>query len=56
LLQGFVTVAIEGGWSAHFRPMEQTASMLKTKEHPVSRLLAIKRLLKAHPIVIDDIM
>ena len=56
LAAGLCHQAIEGGYRAYFRPMEQIMFMLKTKEQSRSAMVDYKRLLKAHLIVIDDIM
>ena len=56
LAAGLCHQAIEGGFRAYFRPMEQIMTMLKTKEQSRSAMVDYKRLLKAHLIVIDDIM
>jgi len=56
LAAGLCHHAIEGGYRAYFRPMEQIMNMLKTKDQSRSAMVDYRRLLKAHLIVIDDIM
>lgn len=48
--------ALEKGYKAYFRTMEQIIEMLKMKEMTRSAQTEYKRLLKAHLVVIDDIM
>ena len=56
LAAGLCHHAIASGYRAYFRPMEQIMSMLKTKDLSRSAMVDYRRLLKAHLIVIDDIM
>src|SRR3954451_25139154 len=56
LAAGLCHHAIAGGYRAYFRPMEQIMSMLRTKDVSRSAMVDYRRLLKAHLIVIDDIM
>jgi len=56
LAAGLCHHAIESGYRAYFRPMEQIMSMLKAKDMSRSAMVDYKRLLKAQLIVIDDIM
>ena len=56
LAAGLCHQAIEQGYRAYFRPMEQIMSMLKTKDVSKSAMVDHRRLLRAHFIVIDDIM
>ncbi|HCN84983.1 MAG TPA: ATP-binding protein [Sphingobacteriaceae bacterium] len=56
LAAGLCHHAIESGYRAYFRPMEQIMSMLKNKDQLKSAMVDYRRLLKAQLIVIDDIM
>lgn len=56
LAAGLCHHAIAGGYRAYFRPMEQIMSTLKNKDILRSAMVDYRRLLKAHLIVIDDIM
>ncbi|MEK9145291.1 MAG: ATP-binding protein, partial [Elusimicrobiota bacterium] len=48
--------ALENGYRAYFRTMEQIMATLKTKDISRSGIADYKKLYKAHLIVIDDIM
>lgn len=48
--------ALRNGYRAYFRTMEQIMEMLKLKDITRSAGVEYKRLLKAHLVVIDDIM
>ena len=48
--------AITKGYKAYFRTMEQISNILKMKEYTRTAMGDYKRLIKAHLIVIDDIM
>jgi len=48
--------ALKSGYRAYFRTMEQIMEMLKLKDITRSAGVEYKRLLKAHLLVIDDIM
>jgi DNA replication protein DnaC len=56
LSAGLCHQAIENGYRAYFRPMDQIMTTLKTKEISRAAMHDYKRLSKAHLIVIDDIM
>ncbi len=56
LAAGLCHHAIDGGYRAYFRPMEQIMTLLKNKDISRSATVDYRRLLKAHLIVIDDIM
>lgn len=56
LAAGLCSDAIDKGYKAYFRTMEQILDMLKMKEFTRSSLLEYKRLNKAQLLVIDDIM
>src|SRR4030042_4369787 len=53
---GLCSDALKNGYKAYFRTMEQIIEMLKLKDITRSAGVEYKRLLKAHLIVIDDIM
>lgn len=53
---GLCSDALKKGYKAYFRTMEQTMEMLKLKDITRSAGLEYKKLLKAHLLVIDDIM
>jgi len=53
---GLCNDALKKGYRAYFRTMEQIIEMLKMKEITRSAATEHKRLLKAHMLVIDDIM
>lgn len=48
--------AIKAGYKAYFRSMEDIVNILKTKDFVKSRMIEYNKLLKAHLIVIDNIM
>jgi DNA replication protein DnaC len=56
LAAGLCHHAIEEGYRAYFRPMEQIMAMLRAKEMSKSAMVDYTRLLKAQLLVIDDIM
>jgi len=56
LAGGLCADAIEKGYKAYFRTMEELVNMLKLKEVTRSALTDYKRLTKADLIIIDDIM
>jgi len=53
---GLCNDALQKGYRAYFRTIEQIVEMLKLKEITRSARAEYKRLLKAHLLVIDDIM
>lgn len=53
---GLCNDALRKGYKAYFRTMEQIIEMLKMKDITRSAGVDYKRLLKAHLLVIDDIM
>ena len=53
---GLCLDALEKGYKAYFRTMEQIVEMIKMKDITRSALTEYRKLLKAHLIVIDDIM
>jgi len=53
---GLCSDALKKGYKAYFRTMEQIMEMLKLKDITRSAGAEYKRLLKAHLLVIDDIM
>ena len=53
---GLCSDALKLGYKAYFRTMEQIIEMLKMKDITRSAGVEYKRLLKAHMLVIDDIM
>jgi DNA replication protein DnaC len=53
---GLCNDALKNGYRAYFRTMEQIIEMLKLKDITRSAGAEYKRLLKAHLLVIDDIM
>jgi len=53
---GLCSEALKKGYKAFFRTMEQIIEMLKMKDITRSAGVEYKRLLKAHLLVIDDIM
>lgn len=53
---GLCNDALKKGYKAYFRTMEQIIEMLKLKDITRSASVQYKRLLKAHLLVIDDIM
>lgn len=56
LAAGLCHHALENGYRAYFRTMEQIMATLKTKDLSRAGLADYKKLCKAHLIVIDDIM
>jgi len=56
LAGGLCADAIEKGYKAYFRTMEELVNMLKLKEVTRSALIDYKRLTKADLLIIDDIM
>lgn len=56
LSAGLCSDALKKGYRAYFRTMEQIMEMLKLKDITRSAGVEYKRLLKAHLLVIDDIM
>ncbi len=56
LAGGLCADAIEKGYKAYFRTMEELVNILKLKEVTRSTLTDYKRLTKADLIIIDDIM
>jgi len=56
LAAGLCADAIEKGYKAYFRTMEDIVNMLKMKDMTQSATAEYKRLVKADLIVIDDIM
>lgn len=56
LSAGLCQHAIQNGYRAYFRPMDELMSMLRTKDVSKSAMVDYRRLCKAHLIVIDDIM
>src|SRR6056297_404173 len=48
--------AVQAGYKAYFRTMEELVGILKMKEYTRSAVADYKRLVKANLIVIDDIM
>jgi len=56
LAAGLCNDALKKGYKAYFRTMEQIMEMLKLKDITRSAGAEYKRLLKAHLLVIDDIM
>lgn len=53
---GLCADAVEKGYSAYFRTMEELTNMLKMKDFTKTAMTEYKRLTKANLIVIDDIM
>jgi len=56
LAAGLCHHAIQSGYKAYFRPMEQIMTMLRIKDVSKSALIDHRRLVKANLLVIDDIM
>lgn len=56
LAAGLCADALEKGYGAYFRTMEELVSMLKMKDFTRTAMAEHKRLSKANLIVIDDIM
>ena len=53
---GLCLDALEKGYKAYFRTIEQIVEMIKMKDITRSALTEYRKLLKAHLVVIDDIM
>ena len=53
---GLCLDALKKGYKAYFRTMEQIVEMIKMKDITRSALTEYRKLLKAHLVVIDDIM
>ena len=53
---GLCADAVEKGYKAYFRTMEELLTMLKMKDFTKTAMAEYKRLLQANLIVIDDIM
>lgn len=56
IASGLCYDAVQSGYKAYFRTMEDLVNMFKMKEYTRSALADYKRLIKANLIVIDDIM
>ncbi len=56
IASGLCKDALRNGYKAYFRTMEQIIEMLKLKDITRSAGVEYKRMLKAHLVVIDDIM
>lgn len=56
LAAGLCADALEKGYGAYFRTMEELVSMLKMKDFTRTAMAEYKRLSKANLIIIDDIM
>lgn len=56
LAAGLCADAVEKGYKAYFRTMEELINMLKMREFTKTAIAEYRRLLKANLIVIDDIM
>lgn len=56
LAAGLIHDAVNAGYRAYFKTMEEVISMLRLKEMTSSAMNTYNRLLKAHLIAIDDIM
>src|ERR1017187_6157748 len=56
LAAGLCHHALQSGYRAYFRTMDQIMTTLKTKDISRSAIADYKKLYKAHLIVIDDIM
>ena len=56
LAAGLCNHVVNAGYRAYFRTMEHIMNLLKTKDILRSSMVDYRRLLKAHLIVIDDIM
>ena len=56
LAAGLCADAVQKGYKAYFRTMEEIINMLKLKDFTASAMADYKRLNKANLIVIDDIM
>lgn len=53
---GLCLDALKKGYKAYFRTMEQIVEMIKMKDITRSALTEYRKLLKAHLVIIDDIM
>lgn len=56
LAAGLCADAVQKGYKAYFRTMEEIINMLKMKDYTATAMADYKRLNKANLIVIDDIM
>lgn len=56
LAAGLCADAVQKGYKAYFRTMEEIITMLKMKDYTANAMADYKRLNKANLIVIDDIM
>src|SRR5690606_6351345 len=56
IASGLCLDAVRAGYKAYFRTMQDIVSTLRTKDAVPSQNTEYRRLLKANPIVIDDIM
>ncbi|MCP3850050.1 MAG: ATP-binding protein [Gammaproteobacteria bacterium] len=56
LAAGLIHDAIQSGYKAYFKTMEEIITILKLKEITSSAMNTYNRLLKAHLVAIDDIM
>lgn len=56
LAAGLCADAVQKGYKAYFRTMEEIVNMLKMKDYTATAMADFKRLNKANLIVIDDIM
>lgn len=56
LAAGLCHHALQGGYRAYFRTMDQIMTTLKTRDISRSAMADYKKLCKAHLVVIDDIM
>jgi len=56
LAAGLCADAVQKGYKAYFRTMEEIINMLKMKDYTATAMADFKRLNKANLIVIDDIM
>lgn len=56
LAAGLCADAVQKGYKAYFRTMEEIINMLKMKDYTATAMADFKRLNKANLIVVDDIM
>lgn len=56
LAGGLCQIALEKGYKAYFRTMEQIVEVIKMKDITRSALAEYRKLMNAHLVVIDDIM
>lgn len=56
LAAGLCADAVQKGYKAYFRTMEEIVNMLKMKDYTATAMADYKRLNKANLVVIDDIM